>query len=154
MSQEAVVISRASHQDLDELLALLAAVELPDEGVVEHLDGFLVARDSRGDLVGCIGLERYGRLGLLRSAAVAPGLQRSGVGSRLTSALLRRAMDESIAEVLLLTSTARDFFAERFGFTEANRTDYDERLAQSPEWGLPRCSAAVLMRLDLTDVKR
>jgi N-acetylglutamate synthase-like GNAT family acetyltransferase len=53
------------------------------------------------------------------------------------SDLLEQAAGESIMEVLLLTSTARELFSKRFGFTEANRADYDERLAGSPEWGLP-----------------
>lgn len=92
-------------------------------------------------------------MGLLRSAAVAPGLQRSGVGSCLTSAQIERVAVDGIEKVVLLTSTARDFFARRFGFAEADRADYDGQLAGSPEWGLPRCSTAVCMALDLKEVK-
>ena len=43
-----ICISRAEHADLPELLALLAAVDLPPEGVEEYLDGFMVARDAEG----------------------------------------------------------------------------------------------------------
>jgi hypothetical protein len=52
-------------------------------------------------------------------------------------------------EVLLLKSTARDFFERRFGFVVANREDYDDRLANLPEWRLPRCFSAVLMKVDI-----
>jgi N-acetylglutamate synthase-like GNAT family acetyltransferase len=146
---EGVSISSASSRDLEEIRALLAATALPSEGVAEHLDGFLVARDGAGTLVGCIGVERHGRMGLLRSAAVAPGLQRSGLGSRLTSALLERAAASGLEELALLTTTAREFFARKFGFEETERAAYDETFARSPEWHLPRCSTAVFMRLKL-----
>jgi len=139
-----VTILKASRADLPEVLGLLAAVQLPPEGVAEHLEGFLVARDGRR-LIGCAGLERYDRLGLLRSVAVALDSQHGGLGSRLTAALLEEAAATGLEEVVLLTTTAREFFARRFGFAEAQRADYDERLAASVEWRLPRCASAVCM---------
>ena len=54
---------------------------------------------------------------------------------------------------MLLTTTARKFFAEKFGFREAARADYDARLADSAEWQMPRCSSAAFMRLDLRAAK-
>lgn len=149
MTCEGVSINPAAPGDLGDILALLTAVELPHEGVAEHLGGFLVARDAAGQLAGAVGLERHGTVGLLRSAAVAPGLQRTGLGSCLTSALLRRAEGDGVEKVVLLTTTARDFFARRFGFAEAVRSEFDSQLSGSPEWGLPRCSSAVCMSLDL-----
>lgn len=149
MTNDSITLTPATADDLEEVLALLASVGLPAEGVAEYFGGFVVARDRGGRLVGCAGLERHAALGLLRSAAVAEGLQRSGLGSRLVASLLARAREEGVGEVLLLTTTARDFFARRFGFAEADRADYDERLAASPEWRLPRCSSAAFMRLSL-----
>lgn len=149
MNAQAMTVSVASPADLEDILALLAAVNLPHEGVAEHLGGFLVARDPQGRLVGAVGLERHGDTGLLRSAAVAPDVQHSGLGSCLTAALLERARRGGIEKVVLLTATARDFFARRFGFSEAERADFDGRLAASPEWNLPRCSSAVCMSLYL-----
>ena len=139
-----VTISKASRADLPEILDLLIAVQLPQEGVAEHLDGFLAAREGHR-LIACAGLERYPRLGLLRSVAVAPDSQHSGLGSKLTAALLEDAAESGLDEVVLLTTTARDFFARQFGFAEVPRTAYDERLAESPEWRLPRCASAVCM---------
>lgn len=139
----------AGAADLDAVLSLLASIGLPGEGVAEHLKDFLLARDGAGRLVGCIGMERHGRVGLLRSAAVVPELQGSGVGSSLVRALLERAARGGVEELALLTTTASGFFARKFGFTEAARDRYAERLAHSPEWNLPRCSSAVLMSLNL-----
>ncbi len=143
------MISRAEDSDLEEILSLLNTVDLPHDGVAEHLDGFLVARDDTGRLVGCVGMERHGRLGLLRSAAVTPEIQRSGLGTRLTEAILQDAARQGISEALLLTTTARDFFEKKFGFAVTSRDFYDERLAQSLEWRLPRCSTAVLMKINI-----
>jgi amino-acid N-acetyltransferase len=150
---ESVQISNASPPELGEILALLSAVDLPHEGVAEHLAGFLVARDGEGRLLGTVGLERHGSTGLLRSAAVVAELQHSGVGSCLTAALLKRATEAGVEKVVLLTSTARDFFARRFGFSEAALSDYEEQLTASPEWKLPRCSSAVCLSLDLKGLK-
>ena len=142
-------ISVAGKRDVVPILDLLALVNLPHEGVEEHLDGFIVAKNSDGRLAGTIGLERYGSVGLLRSAAVMPGMQKCGVGACLTSALLERAAGDGVEKVVLLTSTARDFFAGKFGFVECERRQFDEQLGHSDEWNLPRCSTAVCMSLDL-----
>jgi amino-acid N-acetyltransferase len=144
-----VKIEPAGPAVLGEVLGLLSAVDLPHEGVAEHFAGFLVARDPEGRLVGTVGLERHGEVGLLRSAAVAPDTQRFGLGSCLTEALLERARGDGVEKVVLLTTTARDFFARRFGFQMADRAAFDARLAGSSEWGLPRCSSAICMSLEL-----
>ena len=151
MNCETVSITNATLDNLDEILALLSRVGLPHEGVSENVGGFLVARDSTSQVVATIGLERHGSIGLLRSAAVAPEFQRSGVGSLLTKRLLERATNDGVERVVLLTSSASDFFASRFGFCETPRSEYDEALAASSEWGLPRCSSAVCMSVRLAN---
>ncbi len=144
-----VRIAQITRAELPELLALLSEVDLPPDGVEEHLDGFMAALTAEGRIIGCIGLERYGRLGLLRSAVVAPVAQGTGLGLRLTSALLEGARADGVEEIVLLTTTARDFFGRKFAFEVAERGDYAEALACSSEWNLPRCTSAVLMRLSL-----
>jgi amino-acid N-acetyltransferase len=150
MSSENMTISGASPSDLDDILALLTAVNLTHEGVREHFESFLVRHDAEGQLIGCAGWERYGELAMLRSIAISPNLQHSGIGSKLTASILDYAASNGIREVVLLTTTARDFFSRRFGFSEAERADYDSRVAQSPEWTLPRCSSAAFMKLDVS----
>jgi amino-acid N-acetyltransferase len=149
MQQDSFIIRKAEQADLDDLLALLTRVELPHDGVAEHLHNFFVARDRAGRLIGSAGLERYGSLALLRSVAVAPEYQHTGLGSSMTATLLDYAAQQGVADAVLLTTTARDFFANRFGFREACRDEFNERLALSPEWGLPRCSSAACMHCEL-----
>ncbi|MBL8189341.1 MAG: GNAT family N-acetyltransferase [Acidobacteria bacterium] len=143
-----VTISRATASELDEVLALLGEVNLPTEGVAEHFGEFLVARVGER-LVGCVGQERYGDVTLLRSLAVSPELQGSGLGKTLTARLLDEALSAGVSEVVLLTTTAREFFARQFGFAETARSKFDQVLEASPEWRLPRCSSAVCMCLRL-----
>jgi amino-acid N-acetyltransferase len=143
------VIDRADATDLGDVLSLLAEAHLPVEGVAEHFGQFFVARDG-GRIIGCVGQERYGNVSLLRSLAVSPDLRRGGLGKALTKRLLDEARSSGVAEVVLLTTTAADFFARHFGFVEAERNQFDETFAASPEWGLPRCSSAACMRLHLT----
>ena len=144
-----ITIANASADDLQAILDLLSQVQLPHDGVAENLGGFLVARDESSRLIATIGIERHGNTGLLRSAAVAPEYQGSGIGSRLTEDLLQRATNDGMERVVLLTTTASDFFARRFGFCETSRTAFDKDLTASSEWNLPRCSSAICMCLDL-----
>ena len=151
MNCENITIIDASPDDLRDILELLSQVQLPHDGVAENVSGFLVARDESSRLIATIGLERHGNTALLRSAAVAPEYQGCGIGSRLTENLLELAKNDGVERVVLLTSTASEFFARRFGFCEASRTVFDEELAGSSEWNLPRCSSAVCMSLDLPE---
>jgi amino-acid N-acetyltransferase len=143
------VIERAVATDLDETLELLREVDLPIEGVTEHFSEFFVARDD-GKLTGCVGLERCGNAALLRSLAVSPSLQRSGLGRSLTKRLLDSAYSSGVNDVVLLTTTAADFFSRHFGFASVERKQFDDLFADSIEWRLPRCSSAVCMHLRLS----
>lgn len=148
MNCENIAITNASADDLQAILDLLSQVHLPHDGVAENISGFLVARDE-SRLIATVGLEPHGNTGLLRSAAVAPEYQGCGIGSRLTEHLLEQATNNGVERVVLLTTTASEFFARRFGFCETSRTAFDKELAASSEWNLPRCSSAVCMSLDL-----
>ena len=149
MNCENIAITDASSDDLRDILDLLSQVQLPHDGVAENVGAFLVARDESSRLIATIGLERHGNTALLRSAAVVPAYQGCGIGSRITENLLGRATKDGVERVVLLTSTANEFFAQRFGFCETSRTVFDKELAGSSEWNLPRCSSAVCMSLDL-----
>lgn len=116
MNCENIFISDASSDDLRDILDLLSHLQLPPDGVAENVGAFLVAKDKSGRLIATIGLEHHGNTALLRSAAVAPEYQRCGIGSRLTENLLERATKNGVEKVVLLTSTASEFFSRRFGF--------------------------------------
>lgn len=149
MADQVITIEKASPDSLGEILEILSQVNLPHDGVKEHFGGFFVARNGGGRILGCAGLERYGGIGLLRSAAVLSEYQGQWIGNKLIREILKRAANEGVTEIVLLTTTAKEYFQSKFGFKEAKRSDYDGRLADSPEWNLPRCSSAVFMTLKL-----
>src|SRR5262249_38708392 len=125
MTEQDVTIEKASPACLDDVLEILSHVNLPHDGVKEHFDGFLVARRGAGTILGCAGLERHGELGLLRSAAALSEYQGKWIGNKLIRELLKNAAREGVAEVVLLTTTAKDYFQNKFGFKEARRSGYE-----------------------------
>lgn len=144
-----LTIQPASTEDLPQIRSLLGSVGLPDEGVAEHLEDFLVAKDESGRLIGTVGLESHGVVGLLRSLAVSPDHQGCGLGQILVTESLKRAATRGIHEIVLLTLTAPDFFGKYFGFVPANRIAYTEALSNSVEMQMSCCSNAVFMKRDL-----
>ena len=134
--------------DLLAVLALLDEVNLPTKGVAEHFADFLIARANER-VVGCVGLEKYGTYGLLRSLAVAPDFRGQALGLQLTSQLTAYAQANTVHTIVLLTTTAADFFIRHFGFRAIDRHQLDEVFAASPEWNLPRCASAACLTLTL-----
>ena len=133
---------------LPEVLALLRESSLPLAGVEEHFDSFLVARTEEGALAGCVGLERYGDVGLLRSLAVAAPARGSGLGASLVLRLFELARSNGIATLYLLTTTAEGYFP-RFGFERIAREESDPKLEASAELRGACPASAVLMRRKL-----
>ena len=112
---------RATPHDWPNIAALLLKAHLPLAGAEEHLsDFFLAERD--GILIGTAGLERYGNTALLRSVAVAPTERGQGLGQALVQQAIAEAAASGLCQVVLLTTTAADFFP-RFGFRTIQRAD-------------------------------
>lgn len=145
--KEDLTIEATSPEDEAAILELLTATDLPHDGVSDYLGGFLLALDQARKIVGCAGIEKHGEIGLLRSVAISLELQKSGLGSKLVREVISDAKSKGVQEIVLLTTTARDFFANRFDFEETSRDEYNESLKKSPEWTLPRCSTACVMKL-------
>lgn len=104
-----LIFEAAEISDSAVILQLLTDTNLPPDGVIERLDGFMTARNESGEIVGVAGIERYGKTGLLRSVAVAPNRQTAGIGSQIARAVLRQAKEKGIEEIVLLTTTAQNF---------------------------------------------
>ncbi|HEU5050616.1 MAG TPA: arsenic resistance N-acetyltransferase ArsN2 [Gemmatimonadales bacterium] len=138
-------IRPAESTDLPAIERLLEASRLPLAGVREALPHFLIARQD-GRMVGVIGMEVLGGLGLVRSAAVEPGSRGTGVGRALVERVLAEAASYRIRELYLLTTTAERWFT-RFGFRHVERADVPEPIRSTVEFreACPE-SAAVMMR--------
>lgn len=146
-----VSLRQAGAADWPAVEALLRANKLPTEGARQHLPTYLLAV-SNGEVVGCAGAEVYGDIALLRSVAIAPGLQRQGIGQWLLERLLLEATRRQIRRLFLLTVTAPEYFA-RFGFKRGKIEEAPEALKASAEFqgACPACAA--FMSLTLAETK-
>lgn len=140
----ATIIERARHGDLDEISGLLVTSNLPLDGLRDHLETTLVARDG-GRIVGSAALERYANGALLRSVAVLPDCRGRHYGRDLTEAAIRLAQDCQTPAMYLLTTTAEDYFG-RFGFERISRDDVPATVHASIEFTSACPSSATVMR--------
>ena len=130
-----------------EILDLLTAAQLPTAGAEDHLEHFFIARDG-GRLVGSIGLEIHGDVGLLRSLAVAAQARGGGLGEQLVARLIEYARGRELRSIYLLTTTAEHYFP-RFGFEPIPREAADPRLGASLEFQGVCPDSAACLRLEL-----
>lgn len=137
-------IDRASSDDVDAIIGLLASHHLPIDGVVDRLATTLVAREG-GRVAGSAALEVYPDGALMRSVAVSPLLQNSGLGRRLTERVLTMAADLHVPAVYLLTTTAEGYFP-RFSFVRIPRDQVPAGVARSTEFTSACPSSAAVMR--------
>lgn len=157
---DALTVEPATPADLPAIRALLEANGLSADGLAEGAELSLVARRrlpgpragndggtaSVWTLVGCVGVEPYGRQALLRSLAVTPPLHGAGIGSRLVRAALDRARAGGATEVFLLTTTAERYF-RRFGFERVERQAVGGPVTRSAQFAGACPETAVVMRV-------
>jgi N-acetylglutamate synthase-like GNAT family acetyltransferase len=141
-------IVSAAAGDLDALRRLLALAELPEAGFLDHFPAAYAVARRGPEIVGVAGLETHGRVGLLRSVAVAPGLRGHGIGRALVADRIRAARSGALEAIYLLTTTAAGYF-QAAGFVPAPREDAPAELATSPEFAgaCPASAACLVLRL-------
>jgi N-acetylglutamate synthase-like GNAT family acetyltransferase len=135
----------ATPADWPAVADLLTRVNLPLEGALEHIDEFIVAFSELG-LDGVSGLEIYDDTGLLRSVAVAK--RGTGLGLELVNHLIQRAKDQKLSRIILLTTTAADYF-ERLNFKRIGRDEAPKAVQESLEFKSACPASAVVMELKL-----
>lgn len=137
----------ATGVDVEWVHDLLERADLPtdDLSATRAADGpaLYVVRSEAGR-VGCIGVERYGDDGLLRSAVVLEEYRGEGYGRAAVRALETESRDSSIGTLYLLTTTAADFF-ERLGYERVERAAVPEAVRESAEFSDLCPSSAVAM---------
>lgn len=140
-------IRKATGEDLNAIRQLLDALQLVSDDVDQHLEHFLVA-EIDGVIAGTIGMEFYERTALLRSAAVVPQYQHQGIGDKLLSSINGYAKEHGVDEIVLLTTTAQEYFARK-GFSAITRDELKGRVLTSSQFNGACPSTAVSMRMKL-----
>lgn len=116
-----------------EVGALLAACDLPvadlrDDGRV-HFFGFR----HESVLVGVIGVEVCGDVGLLRSLAISAAHRNKGLGQKLVAFSEEWATRYNLKALYLLTTTADRFF-ERLGYERLSRSQAPSAITATPQF--------------------
>ena len=138
---------KAVPADFTALTGLLSTHKLPVKDIDKDLPHFILAKKD-DQLVGSIGVEKYGSIGLLRSLSTDALFQQQGIASRLLEELIALCQSEGIQSLYLLTETAKDFFEKR-GFTIAERELAPESIRNSSEFSELCPSTAVLMKKEV-----
>jgi N-acetylglutamate synthase-like GNAT family acetyltransferase len=142
-----LVVHPAQSADYEAIARLLQNHKLPLDGLRDHLATTVVARDADA-IVGSAALEMYEDGALLRSVAVAPGRQHTGLGRTLVDAAIDLARSRDIPALYLLTTTAERYFP-RFGFERIDRGDVPPGVQQSVEFTSACPASAIVMRKTL-----
>jgi amino-acid N-acetyltransferase len=94
----------------------------------------------------CVGIERFGKVALLRSLCVSAEDRTKGYAKRALSAIEQRARAAGIEHLYLLTTTAAEFFAAH-GYIECERTAVPSSIIARPEFeSICPASAACLSK--------
>ncbi len=142
-----ISIRKATQEDSKFIFTLLKSVDLPTDGVKEHIKDFLILLD-KSNIIGSVGIECYGKKALLRSLAVHPSYQKNGYGNLLYEKILSEVKKKNIGEIYLLTESAENFF-ERQGFKTISRSEVDEIVKESVEFKYVCPESCTCMNLKL-----
>ncbi|HKQ30655.1 MAG TPA: arsenic resistance N-acetyltransferase ArsN2 [Burkholderiales bacterium] len=111
-----------AHPDKETVLRILRDADLPIADITEqHLIHFFGC-GAESNPYGIVGIEPYGEIALLRSLAVVPSRQGTGIGTYLVKNAEQYAFRQGVKSLYLLTTTAQPFF-KRLGYIDAARTE-------------------------------
>jgi amino-acid N-acetyltransferase len=136
-------VGPATAGDRTTIYGLLAEAGLPVDDLDTAPVRFWVARDA-GEIVGAVGVEAYGTVGLLRSLVVLPARRGEGVGAAMVQALEGESCREGIDLLVLLTQTAQRFFAKQ-GYSVQGRHDVPASIQDTAEFRSLCPASAVCM---------
>ena len=137
----------AAGNDIPFITALLLDAELPPDDLETWIDNFLLL-SVEGKTVGCIGLEIWGKVGLLRSFVISEEYRSKGLGIKLYNRLMDLAKEMKLTTVLLLVKGASIFF-QKNGFKFIDRNEVPESVKKSIQFKLEECREYDVMELNL-----
>jgi UDP-N-acetylmuramate: L-alanyl-gamma-D-glutamyl-meso-diaminopimelate ligase len=138
----------AHREDMAAVRRVLEATSLEEPARDDQSGSFFVLRNEDGT-VGCVSLEVLGDDAILRALAVDPKFRGAGYGWMLADMAVSQARWRGVRRIYLLTASASDFFAAKFGFRVVDRSTLSKRVAASETFTRPAGAQQVAMRLDL-----
>jgi amino-acid N-acetyltransferase len=141
-----VEMREAANAEMAFIYALLEQAGLPTSDIPASNPRFLVLREH-GNIVAVGALQLFGSAALVRSVVVAGGRRRAGLGHVIVEELEKAARAARIDQLILLTQTAREFFAHQ-GFHVIERSAAPQEVQGSEEFrSLCPTSATCMMNV-------
>ena len=131
--------------DIEQAISLLRAAGLPAADFSDEFIGNFLVATAGPSVVGCIGLEPFANVGLLRSLVVDPDYRGGGLGRLLVSELEAHARRGGIRELWLLTIDADQFFFG-LGYRVRKREQAPDGIRRTEEFSLLCPDDAILMK--------
>ena len=119
-------------RDASHIHALLERNGLPTSDLEASQPQFIVLCEG-AQIIGAGALQRFGSIALLRSVAVEPQRRGSGLARMIVQELERRAYASDVAQLVLLTQTAKRFF-EHQGYQVIDRQQVPQAVQASEEF--------------------
>jgi len=138
----------AHREDMAAVRRVLASTSLDESARDDQHGSFFVLRNEDG-VVGCVSLDVLGDDAILRALAVDPECRGAGYGWMLADTAVNQARWRGVRRIYLLTETASDFFAAKFGFRVVDRSTLSKQVAASETFTQPGSAQQIAMRLDL-----
>jgi amino-acid N-acetyltransferase len=137
-------ITKATAQSRNEIIGLLQSHKLPTEDLPAMLTYFYTVMDECR-VIGVIGMERYGRYGLLRSMVVHPDYRNRRIAETLVIMLEEQAFSCGIMAMYLLTETADKYFSRK-GYHIITRDEVPGEVKRSSEFSHVCPVSAIVMK--------
>ncbi|HEY3802586.1 MAG TPA: GNAT family N-acetyltransferase [Kofleriaceae bacterium] len=142
-------IRPAQRADMPAVRNVLESVSLTDEPARDdQFPDFFVLRNEKGT-VGCVSLAVLGEDAVLRALAVDPEFRGAGYGWMLADMAVGQARWRGVRRIYLLTESASEFFAAKFGFRIVDRSTLGKAVASTETFSAAAGASRVAMRLDL-----
>ncbi len=117
--QRSITYSFATPVDKNQIRRLLSKCGLPTLYIHRYLKSFIVAKAAE-KIVGVIGVEVYGRVGLLRSMCVDQAYRGQGIAKMLHRKILTYVQLQKVGRLYVFTLNAAKF-ASKLGFHKIDK---------------------------------
>ena len=138
-----MTINEVTENNFLKVVALLKQNNLPTEDISEVTKLFSIGDNDK--VIGTIGIELYRDIGLLRSFAVDEEYRRNGLGKQLINFIEDFAKQKRMQGIVLLTTTASDYFAKR-NYQTIDRANTPIEIRNSSEFKSTCPSSAIVMK--------
>ena len=138
-------IQKAGEKDFETVCKLLLQENLPIADLNPLLENFFIAVEDN-KITGVIGMDRYGKDGLLRSAIVQKEYRNTGIAAALVARLFDEAAKQGVSTLYLITDTAAAYF-EKKGFNKITKAEVAPAVLESKEFnGLCPASSIIMVQ--------